>query len=48
MQMFNESTLCRQSIELFWHKLFYKLNSLHMLYLSMSYKIAKLDKQPIC
>ena len=43
MQMFNESTLCRQSIELFRHKLWYKLNSLHMYYLYTSYKIAKLD-----
>ena len=43
MQMFNESLLCRQSIELFRHKLWYKLNSLHMHYLiHMSYKIAKL------
>ena len=33
MQMFNESILCRQSIELFRHKLWYKLNSLHMHYL---------------
>ena len=33
MQMFNESVLCRQSIELFRHKLWYKLNSLHMHYL---------------
>ena len=30
MQMFNESILCRQNIELFWHKLWYKLNSPHM------------------
>ena len=45
MQMFNESILCRQSIELFWHKLWYKLNSPRMHYLYMSYKIAKLDKQ---
>ena len=30
MQMFNESVLCRQSIKLFWHKLWYKLNSPHM------------------
>ena len=42
MQMFNESILCRQSIELFRHKLWYKLNSLHMHYLYTSYKIAKL------
>ena len=42
MQMFNESILCRQSIELFWHKLWYKLNSQHMHYLYTSYKIAKL------
>ena len=43
MQMFNESILCRQSIELFRHKLWYKLNSPHMHYLiHMSYKIAKL------
>ena len=48
MQMFSESILCRQSIELFRHKLWYKLNSLHMLYLYTSYKIAKLDKQPFC
>ena len=33
MQMFNESILCRQSIELFWHKLWYKLNFPHMHYL---------------
>ena len=33
MQMFNESILCRQSIELFRHKLWYKLNSMHMHYL---------------
>ena len=33
MQMFNESILCRQSIELFRHKLWYKLNSPHMHYL---------------
>ena len=33
MQMFNESILCRQSIELFRHKLWYKLNSPHMYYL---------------
>ena len=46
MQMFNESILCRQSIELFRHKLWYKLNSPHMHYLYTSYKIAKLDKQP--
>ena len=39
MQMFNESILCRQSIKLFRHK----LNSPHMHYLYMSYKIAKLD-----
>ena len=32
-QMFNESILCRQSIELFRHKLWYKLNSPHMHYL---------------
>ena len=43
MQMFNESILCRQSIELFRHKLWYKLNSLYT-----SYKIAMLDKQPFC
>ena len=42
MQMFNESILCRQSIELFSHKLWYKLNSPHMHYLYTSYKIAKL------
>ena len=42
MQMFNESILCRQSIELFLHKLWYKLNSPHMHYLYTSYKIAKL------
>ena len=29
-QMFNESVLCKQSIELFRHKLWYKLNSPHM------------------
>ena len=33
MQMFNESILCWQSIELFRHKLWYKLNSPHMYYL---------------
>ena len=33
MQMFNVSILCRQSIELFRHKLWYKLNSPHMHYL---------------
>ena len=33
MQMFIESILCRQSIELFWHKPWYKLNSPHMHYL---------------
>ena len=33
MQMFNESILCRQSIELFRHKLWYKLDSPHMHYL---------------
>ena len=33
MQMFNESILCRQSIELFQHKLWYKLNSPRMHYL---------------
>ena len=48
MQMFNESILCRQSIELFRHKLWYKLNSPHMHYLDTSYKIANLDKQPFC
>ena len=42
MQMFIESILCRQSIELFQHKLWYKLNSPHMHYLYTSYKIAKL------
>ena len=46
MGLFNESILCRQSIELFRHKLWYKLNSLHMHYLYTSYKIAMLDKQP--
>ena len=29
-KMFNESILCRQNIELFRHKLWYKLNSPHM------------------
>ena len=33
MQMFKESILCRQSTELFRHKLWYKLNSPHMHYL---------------
>ena len=33
MQMFNEFILCRQSIELFRHKLWYKLNFPHMYYL---------------
>ena len=42
MQMFNKSLLCRQSIELFWQKLWYKLNSPYMHYLYTSYKIAKL------
>ena len=42
MQMFNESILCRQSTQLFRHKLWYKLNSPHMHYLYTSYKIAKL------
>ena len=42
MQMFNESILCRQSIELFRHKLWYKLNSPHMHYLYTSYKITNL------
>ena len=43
MQMFNESILCRQSIELFRHKPWYEMNSPHMHYLIyMSYKIAKL------
>ena len=42
MQMFNESILCRQSNELFRHKLWYKLNSPHMHYLYTSYKIAML------
>ena len=46
MQTFNESILC--SIELFRHKLWYKLNSPDMHYLYTSYKIAKLDKQPFC
>ena len=48
MQMFNESILCKQSIELFRHKLWYKLNSPHMHYLYTSYKIVMLDKQPFC
>ena len=48
MQRFNESILCRQTTELFRHKLWYKLNSPHMHYLYMSYKIAKLEKQPFC
>ena len=33
MQMINESILCKQSIELFRHKLWYKLHSPHMHYL---------------
>ena len=33
MQMFYESILCRQSTELFQHKLWNKLNSPHMHYL---------------
>ena len=33
MQMFNESILCRQNIELFRHKLWYKLNYPHMHYI---------------
>ena len=32
-KMFNESILGRQSVELFWHKLWYKLNAPHMHYL---------------
>ena len=48
MQTFSDSVLCRQSIELFRYKLWYKLNSLHMHYLYTSYKIAKLNKQPFC
>ena len=40
MQMVNGSILCRQSIELFRYKLWYKLNSPHMQYLYTSYKIA--------
>ena len=43
MQMFNESTLCRQSTELFRHKVWNNLNSPHMHYLYTSYKIANLD-----
>ena len=38
MQMFNEFILCRQSIELFRHKLWYKLNSPHMHYLYTCHK----------
>ena len=48
MPMFNESILRRQSIELFWHTLWCKLNSPHMHYLYTSYTIAMLDKQPFC
>ena len=48
MQMFSESLLCRQSIELFRHKLWHKLNSPYMHYLYTSYKIARLDKKPFC
>ena len=44
LQMFNETIMCKQSTELFRHKLWYKLNSPHMHYLYTSYKIAKLDK----
>ena len=33
MQVFNKSLLCRQNIELFRHKLWYKLNFPHMHYL---------------
>ena len=33
MQMFNESILCRQSIVLFRHKLWYKVKAPHMHYL---------------
>ena len=36
--------MCKQSTELFRHKLWYKLNSPHMHYLYTSYKTAKLDK----
>ena len=45
MQMFNESVLCRQSIELFRHKLWFKLNSSHMHYLYTSYKIVSYVKK---
>ena len=45
MRMFKESILCRQGIELFRHKLWYKLNYPHMHYLYTSYKIAMLDRQ---
>ena len=51
MQMFNESILCRQSIELFRHKLWYNLNSPHMHYLYIIYVIQNclvIDKQPFC
>ena len=48
MRLYNESILCRQSIELFRHKLWYKLNSPNTHYLYMSYKTAMLDKQPFC
>ena len=48
MQMFNESLVCRQSIELFQHQLWYMLNFPHMHYPYTSYKIAKLDKQQFC
>ena len=37
MQMLYESISCRQSIELFRHKLWYKLNSPHMHYLYTCY-----------
>ena len=44
MQMFSESKLCRQSIELFWHAVIQVEFPAYAL--SMSYKIVKLDKQP--
>ena len=46
MRMFNDSILCRQSIELFRYKLWFKLNSPQLRYLYTSYKIALIDKQP--
>ena len=41
--------LCRQTIEFFRHKLWYKLNSPHMHYLYTCHtKLLVIDKQPFC